>query len=189
MPDFDEDQIIVSSPEDMIQVITKKEYIINIDTPIEDACNYRQALHILRTATENDTIKVVLNTPGGFLTTAIAIANGLLHTKAKTTAEIVEACSAGMVVALSCDELSIVNHGYVMLHTLSGGAIGKQSDMKAQGDFLDAFAENLAKTVYQGFLTNAEIKNLLCGTEIWLDKKAVESRLRSWVPMRKRKIK
>lgn len=187
----DEDMITAPMMPDttIVQEVLTKEYIINIDDDVVEPCNYRKVLQTLRTASGTDTVRMIMNTGGGYLSSAGAITHYLLNTKATTIAEIHTACSAGAMIALNCDSITVANHGFMMLHTLSSGFSGKAVDIKNQSDFINKWNEDIAKLSYQGFLSSAEIIDLLNGTEFWLDKKAIDKRLKTWVPVRKRKTK
>ena len=63
-----------------------KEYIINLDSDIKEVSNYRKAFHAISTASPNDIVRVVLNTPGGLVDTAVQFHNVLLNTQARTIA-------------------------------------------------------------------------------------------------------
>lgn len=173
----------------LVQENSTKEYIINIDDIVQEAYRYRQAFQIMRNATERDTIRIILNTPGGYVSTAIQICSHLVKTKAATVAEVYEACSAGATIALHCDKIEIMPFGYMMIHSMSGGFSGKAADMKAHTDFIDKWNDDVMKTCYQGFLTDVEIKNIISGNELWLHKKVIDQKLKAWTPMRKRKVK
>ena len=185
------DDVLTIFPNDktLVQEYIHKEYIINLDATIEDSPNYRTAFQVFRNATVDDTIRIILNTPGGYVSAGIQIANAMLETRATVIAEIYEACSCGALIALHADVVLVKHFGLMMIHTLSSGGSGKQSELKASTDFFDKWNENMIKTVFAGFLTMAEMKLVIAGADMWLDKHEIEKRLKTWVPIRKRKAK
>lgn len=125
----DKDKIIIKN------IISKNEYIINIDTDILDPNEYREVFEILRLAKKEDKIILKINSMGGYIHTMIQWVNALLHTKAKTIAEIYTAYSAASVIALSCDELKFQHFCSMMIHNMSLDIGGKISDIEGYAKF------------------------------------------------------
>lgn len=78
MPTFDQQcEVIQSTYTDTYSV-----YDIILDEDIREPSYYRQALHTLRTANENDVVQIFLNNSGGQLDTAICFRNSIQECRA-----------------------------------------------------------------------------------------------------------
>ena len=117
--------IVASFEKNLVQTITHNEYIINIDYDIEPSYFYREAFLILRNAKSDDTIRLVINSYGGYLEPALQFYNLLLNTQAKTIAEIYAAYSSASIIALSCDNIITKDFCSMLIHSLSTGSDGK----------------------------------------------------------------
>lgn len=179
----DKDKIIIKN------IISKNEYIINIDTDILDPNEYREVFEILRLAKKEDKIILKINSMGGYIHTMIQWVNALLHTKAKTIAEIYTAYSAASVIALSCDELKFQHFCSMMIHNMSLDIGGKISDIEGYAKFAMSQDKDIADTIYMGFLTKDEIKKVNSGSEVWLDKNQCLSRIKNFKPIKQRLLK
>lgn len=162
------------------------EIYINIDDEIEEQKKNRDIFITIDQAEQDDIIYVILNTIGGRLSTMNQIVNHLLDTKAKTKAIIHEASSAGTGIALACDEIEVKKFGYVMFHNASGGACGKIHEIESRVDFIKGWTKEIFTSLYRGFLTDVELKQMFDGKDFYFNKDEIERRLVNWVPIRKR---
>lgn len=196
----DDSTIIELTGDDMINlgdlsddlVVTKtynfKEYVINLDSDIEKVSNYRKAFHVLNVAGPNDIVRVVLNTGGGYVDTALQFHNMLLNTQARTIAEVYNAASAGSLIMLSCDNIQMMQYSSVLIHTMSFGIGGKLGDIKAIADFTSVNNSSILTEVYKGFINDKEIEDIINGRDLWLTKEDCEKRFKHWTPIRARKL-
>lgn len=177
-----------SVKEGIVNTIKKShnEIIINIDDDIEGPSKYRDVYDVLYKADSKDTVTVVLNTPGGYLATQNQMVNCLLDTKAKTKAIIHEASSAGVGIALACDEVEVKKFGYMFIHNASGGAVGKLNEVIIRSDHFKTYWQSVMSELYRGFLTEVEIQQVFEGKDFYFHKDEIEKRLLNWIPMRKR---
>ena len=160
MTDLSDDLVVVKN-------YNFKEYIINLDSDIKEVSNYRKAFHAIATASPNDIVRVVLNTPGGLVDTAVQFHNVLLNTQARTIAEVYNAASAGSLIMLSCDNIALMRYSSVLVHTASFGIGGKLGDIQAIADFTSKHNKKMLTEVYKDFLTDEEITNLISGSDFW----------------------
>jgi ATP-dependent protease ClpP protease subunit len=181
----EKDELLLKVP----KVTTINNYIVNLDEDIEIPSHYRKVFEILRTATKDDTITFNINSPGGYLDTMIQFYENLLNTKAKTTANIYQACSAASVIALCCDEIVPSRFAYMMVHCMSSGVWGKISDIEGYASFAVKQDIDVANTIYSGFLTPAEIKLVSKGKEVWLNQREIQDRLKSYKTIKTRFLK
>lgn len=166
-----------------------REFIVNLDSEIKEVSQYRKAFHVLSTASPNDIVRVIINTPGGLVDTALQFHNMLLNTQARTIAEVYNAHSAGSMVMLSCDNIQMMRYSSVMIHSVSFGIGGKVGDVKAYADFTSDSNKAILDDIYAGFLSEKEIESIVNNKDIWLTKQQCEERLKTWVPIRARNSK
>lgn len=168
-------------------IIRSNIYRIYIDKDIDEPFNYRSICNVLNKASEKDIIRLIINTPGGYISSGIEICNYLQRTRAKTIAEVHVAYSAGSMITFHCDEIDVVTYGNMMIHNVSFGEFGKVSDVIARTDFEKDHVKNMTHKTYSNFLSSSEIDNVLLGQDIWLNENQIKQRLKKWKPMRDRK--
>lgn len=161
-------------------------YYINIDNEIAIAEKYRPAFNILRTAGPDDVVVLVLNTPGGLVSTTMQMYNYLLTTNATTVAEIHTAYSGGSILALACDNVHVAKFGSMMIHSISASSFGKIHELEGHVNFFNHFNEKAFRELYSGFLSAPEIKTILDGKDMWMMEDEILTRLKGWKPIRQR---
>lgn len=177
-----------SVKEGLVNYVNKSynEIIINIDDEVDSPSKYRGVYDALYKADSKDSVTVILNTPGGYLATQNQMVNCLLDTKAKTKAIIHEASSAGVGIALACDEVEVKKFGYMFIHNASTCAFGKVNEVTTRTDHLKTYWRTIMSELYRGFLTEVEIQQVFEGKDFYFHKDEIEKRLLNWIPMRKR---
>jgi len=190
---MDEEEISVDELINEDQVIIRKvistHYIINLDNTILDPSEYRSVFSILRDATEFDKITFIIDTDGGYATTMIQFFNYLLHTKAETTAEIYQACSAGAFIMCCVDTIILKDFCSIMFHQAYQDMTGSLAEIQDRVNFLDKQNKDITNTVYSGFLTKDEITKIHNGQEVWIDQKSGISRLKHFKSIKQRLLK
>ena len=160
------------------------EYIVNFDDEILAPNEYREVYELLRNANESDVIRLVINSWGGDAYTFVQLYNYLMRTRATTIAELHVAYSAGSMISLSCDIIEVQEFSSMMIHDLSSGSFGKMKEIVTYVDFMKKWGSELIDTIYDGFLTKSELKEVKKGQDIWLVKEDIEKKLKKWTPMR-----
>ena len=141
--------------------------------------DYVEWLDIIRSAGEQDTVKIYINSPGGNVDTAIQFMQVLKGTSAYVICSVEGACmSAATMIFLSADELEICDHALFMFHNYAGGAFGKGGEIYDQIQFERAWSRKLLESVYREFLTPVEITQMLDNKDIWLDSDEVRTRIK-----------
>ena len=149
---------------------------------VESPDNYIEWFDTIRHATENDIIKIYINSHGGDLTTAIQFMRVLTDTAALTMCSVEGACmSAATMIMLCCDSYEISPHSMFMFHNYSGGTVGKGGEMYDNIVFERKWSEGLLREVYEDFLTEDEIESMLNNRDLWLDGDDVLERLKAKV--------
>lgn len=140
-----------------------------ISNQIDEAFTYNELCYRLKHAPAEATVTLHLNTPGGYLHSAMMLVDAIKNAKAKTVAYLTgTVASAGTIIALSCDELIVSDHLSFMIHNYSGGISGKGHEMKAQQEFSDKNLNSAFNGFYAGFLTPEEMSNIIDGKDMWL---------------------
>ena len=140
--------------------------------------DYVEWYEIIRNATENDVIKIHINSPGGNLFTAVQFMRVMGESQARIIASVEGACmSAATMVFLSADGFEISEHSMFMFHNYSGGTIGKGGEMYDNIMYERKWSDKFMRSVYSGFLTDIEIKSMLENKDIWMDPEEVFKRL------------
>lgn len=149
---------------------------------ISDNKAYLKWFDVLQTASEDDLVVIHINCWGGDLFTAVQIVTQIKTCSAQVVCQIESSCcSAATIIALACDGLICYPHGYMMIHTSSGCAFGKQSDIKKEEEFYNPWLSNLFHEIYKDFLTKKEIEAVLDGKDMWLSANEVVDRFKKKV--------
>lgn len=155
-----------------------RKHIVYIDDEIGCASNYREVVSALLNAQETDVVEFVINTNGGDLQAALQIVEAINLSPASIRAMVLGNCySAGTIIAMNCPEVYISNSAEFMLHHASWGVQGAAHNVKAQNDFVFSQTSKLVTSLYEGFLSEKEIKELLSGKEFWFTAEEARSRM------------
>lgn len=153
-------------------------YDIFLDEEIRSPSYYRNAFQSLRTATENETVRLLISTPGGNLTSAIMFKNLIESCEADVIGVLEgEAYSAGSMILLSCPNIMVQPNTSLMCHSASFGSGGMVQQVRDHVDFTSRHAETVMEEVYKDFLSPQEFQDLKRGVEIWMDAEQVNKRL------------
>jgi len=154
-----------------------KNIKIYLTGAIEEPYTYNEMCYLLDTASEDTTVDIFLNTPGGIIDSAFMIANSISRSKAKVIAHLSgTVASAGTLISMACDELDLTPHLSFMIHNYSGGMAGKGHEMKARQKFTDDHLNDAFKSFYSGFLSEEEMDKVIEGTDLWMGTEEVTER-------------
>jgi ATP-dependent protease ClpP protease subunit len=163
--------LMPTSPRCIVREIQppRYQYEYAIDTPIGDLCVYDELINVLRSASENDFVLLLINSPGGDLHTAQVLIAEIEGSAAYTIAYVAgEASSAASMIALACNELYATDDSTWLLHDLSTGVGGKSSDIVAYVDHMKKLSERIIKKHYTDFLSEADMQQILSGRQLYL---------------------
>lgn len=170
-------------PEQQCQVLqetythVKTVYDIILDEDIREPSYYRDAFHVLRTAGEQDLIRLIVNSDGGHMSSAVAFRNAISEANCPVIAIIEGAChSSAAMISLSCDDIEVKPFSSNLNHNVSYGSAGSGSDIKAHVEFTSRQTEKFIREVYKNYLTPAEIEDILQGRQLWLDDEEMRNR-------------
>lgn len=114
-----------------------KERIIFLGEPIDDAVANTVIAQMLFLDAENskEDIKIYINSPGGSVTSAMALYDTMQHVKADVATICLGQAASAAAVLLACGakgkRFSLPN-ARVMIHQVMGGAEGQQKDVEIQ---------------------------------------------------------
>ena len=132
----------------------------------------------IRNASEADLIKIHINSSGGNLFTAVQLMRVMAESQANIIASVEGACmSAATMIFLAADGFEISENSMFMFHNYSGGTIGKGGEMYDNIMYERKWSDKFMRSVYDGFLTDVEIKSMLENKDIWMDSDEVFKRL------------
>lgn len=144
----------------------------------DDISMYSELLNVLKTANENDTVVIYINSEGGVLRMALQIANAMLSTQARVVTSLDgEACSAATIIFLAGHEYIVNPNCTFMIHFYSGGAWGKGHELEARVNAMGAHTSKLMKAFYDKILSEQELADVVSGRDIYMDSEELLTRL------------
>lgn len=139
-------------------------YLFEIGDPQE----YMDWFHVIRQATQNDTIELHINSGGGRLDTTLQLIRALSDTQAQVICSVEGACmSAATIIFLQGDILEISPYSEFMFHNYSSGAVGKGGEMYDRISFEKKSMKHMMKDAYEDILTKKEFSKMLDGKDIY----------------------
>ena len=164
------------------RVITKQAVNIHefyLSGDVEGSEEYIEWFDIIRSASQNDVIKIYINSPGGDMFTAIQFMRVLTDTEAQVIISVEGACMSAATMIFMCGhQYEISPHSVFMFHNYSGITVGKGGEMYEQISFEKKWFNKLVNNIYKDFLTEEEIKDIENGKDLWLDGDEVVIRLK-----------
>lgn len=151
--------------------------------------DYTDMIHRISAASENDTIFIHLNTPGGRLDTGVQIINAMQNSEAKIVTVLeAEAFSLGTLIFLAGDELVVNDHCMIMFHNFKGGVSGKGHEQLAQLDATIKWFTAIAREIYIPFLTEEEFDRIIKGEDLWMHSQEIRDRIDRMIAMYEKQI-
>lgn len=145
-------------------------YEFYISGAIDSPDNYIEWFDTIRHCKSDDVVKIYINSYGGDMFTGIQFMRVLSETEATVICSVEGACmSAATMIFLCADQFEVTPHSMFMFHNYSGGTFGKGGEMYGQIQHERKWSEALLKEIYEGFLTQDEIKSLLDNKDMWMD--------------------
>lgn len=145
---------------------------------VEAADEYTDWFEIIRNSTQNDIVRIHINSYGGDLFSAIQFMRVLAECEATIICSVEGACmSAATMIFLCADAFEVSEHSMFMFHNYSGGTFGKGGEMLDQLQHEREWSEKLLRQVYSDFLTDKEIDSMLNNKDLWMDGDEVIKRL------------
>jgi len=155
-----------------------------------DGGEYHDFVELAMALTSNDTITILGDSPGGYLSGALMIITALNSTEAQSTCVVTDqAASAMTIIALACDDLIMTEHSHFMIHAVAFGSGGKLHEIASHTEFTIRKSKDLLNKVYENFLTPDEIEQVIAGRDFYFDADETMLRWSYVVDARESKIK
>ena len=117
-----------------------------------------------------ENITLHINSPGGSVFSAVAIANTLKNHKAKVTANIDGlAASAATIITSACDTVRMPKNALFMIHNPITFAYGNNQEMQKTIEMLDKVKNSIIETYLNKTKTDKETLSELMDNETWMD--------------------
>lgn len=154
------------------------KYTIRLDRDVSEPEDFQEELATIRAANQTDVVHILINSAGGYLSTAKAFLNTLAQTDAHIITEIEgEACSAATLIFLAGHEYRVSDDATFMAHTSSYGYGGKESNVRQYVEHQAKANDRLLRKYYKHFLSDKEIDEVIEGKDIWMDADEIMERL------------
>jgi len=165
---------------------TVKTYYLVDD--IGEPSEYIEWFHEMRNARDSDVIRIIINSKGGELFSAVQFLQVLSETNAHIIVSVEGACmSAATLIFLAADEWELTNSALFLIHNYSGGAIGKGGEMYSDIVNKKAWTEKIFRDAYTDFLTEKELEELSNDKDLWFTTDQVMERLENRNKIREKK--
>ena len=117
-----------------------------------------------------ENITLHINSPGGSVFSAVAIANTLKNHKAKVTANIDGlAASAATIITSACDTVRMPKNALFMIHNPITFAYGNNQEMQKTVEMLDKVKNNIIETYLSKTKADKKTLSELMDNETWMD--------------------
>lgn len=131
----------------------------------------------MQQASETDTIKLLINSPGGRKDSTDSLRTAIRECAAPVIACLTgNVASAATAIALACDDIEVTEQLEFMVHNFTAGVGGKAHEIYAQVDFWKKEGWAWATETYGGFLTEDEMKIVLGGEDLYFNAEEVRER-------------
>jgi ATP-dependent protease ClpP protease subunit len=160
-----------SVPKFKIDMPVVNEMTLYLSTFQEDKVNLAALLHDIRSLKPGDTLKMVINSPGGLVNEGRAIINTITTTGVDIQTELVSQ-AASMAAIMFCvgHRRVIYENSSIMFHNFSGGFAGKGGEIEAYIKHTSKNLDSFFRSYIIG-LDEEEIKAMQKGEDFWFDAK------------------
>lgn len=168
--------------------VLSRMYEFYISGAIGSPEEYIRTFNTIRHATEDDIIKMYINSGGGDLFTAIQFLRVTSETPATVICSVEGlCCSAATLIFLNADIFEVTPNSVFMYHNYTSGTFGKGGEQYDQILHERKWSEALLNQVYKDFLSKEEITSLLANKDIWMTSDEVVERMQKRIETRKEK--
>lgn len=144
-------------------------YKVTINEQFQDVQQFEQLVDVLDNAQEGDIVHIRLSTIGGALHSIIPLINSMKNTEAFIHVHVEsDTASAGTMVMALAHSLYVNEYATIMYHNVQYGVGGHGGNVEAQVRHITATSKKLIRDLYDGLLTDEEIKRIEDGLELYL---------------------
>lgn len=159
--------------------LTKNIYSVYLTEHIGDSRHYRDLYNLLRQANHDDLFLFYMNNYGGLVHTGIEIINAMNASHASTISVLTgPVYSMAPLITLNADKVCVEPHSFMMFHDYSGGTRGKGHEQEAAIINDRPFFSELFSTITKKFLNTKEIRQVLQGKDLYLNRETIIDRLK-----------
>ncbi len=136
---------------------------------VEQSESYVQLLNYIISLKDRDVFRIYIDSEGGDVFSTLALLRAMRLSKAKTHVVVTGQCASSVTMLfLGADTFEVEPHCVFMFHNYSGERAGKGGELYDNIIFERKWSENLLKTMYEGFLSDCEISQILNNKDIWM---------------------
>ncbi|QYW06654.1 putative protease [Pseudomonas phage UAVern] len=169
----------------LVREETSRLYTIRLSRIIGEADDFEEEFQVLAAAGPQDVVRILINSDGGNVATALLLCKAIRECEAHTVAYIGFMCaSSATAIALACSEWEMDDNSSFMIHTATYGVYGKAQELKAQQKHMDKMINRFVENTYAGFLTAEEIAAVLDGKDYWMEGDELAQRLTAYADYR-----
>lgn len=144
-------------------------YKVTINEQFHDVQQFEQVVDALDNAQQGDIVHIRLSTIGGALHAIIPLINSMKNTEAFIHVHVEsDTASAGTMVMALAHSLYVNEYATIMYHNVQYSAGGHGGNVEAQVRHITASSKKLIRDLYNGLLTEEEIKRIEDGLELYL---------------------
>lgn len=156
-------------------------YSISIAEPIYEVYPYNDLLHVLITATEKDEVVIYLSSPGGSVSTGMAICNAIFNCRAMVRTVAVGIVASIAAVIWCCGKRKgMTPAATLMFHMPSGFSYGKTADIQEEAGHIQGYFKELLPMIAKDILTKEDFTEMVENRkDIFLPYHVVKRRLTS----------
>lgn len=144
-------------------------YKTTINEQFHDVQQFEQLVDALDNAQQGDIVHIRLSTIGGALHAIIPLINSMKNTEAFIHVHVEsDTASAGTMVMALAHSLYVNEYTTIMYHNVQYSAGGHGGNVEAQVRHITASSKKLIRDLYNGLLTEEEIKRIEDGLELYL---------------------
>lgn len=167
--------------------ILVNSYTVYMGESVKSPSQYSELIYTIENMEQHDTMRMVLNGPGGDAYTMIQLRNAMQ----KTQGHIVgvasgEVCSAHTMLFLSCHEFVAEDNLKLLAHNYSGIRGGKGYESHKSAEFDRKWSIQLMKDVYKDFLSPDELESLLKDEDFIFTAEEVNARCQDMISKQKK---
>lgn len=163
------------------QVVPVNIHHFYLTGTVDEPEKYTEMVQVMKTAEEHDTIYLYINSPGGYLSSAIQIISAMRNSPAQIITVLEgEAYSAGSLIFLAGHKLVVNGLTSFMIHKYSHGVVGKGSDVASQVSFSERYYDQICKNIYKDVLSEDEMERMQRGEDFWFTAGELVQRLRQY---------
>lgn len=145
-----------------------KEYTLCDE--IESFSEYKEFIEELGKATELDVVTLKIASSGGRIDVGRTIVEAIKKSKAIVTAEVISpSYSMASLIAISCDNLILNPHTFLMFHNYSSYSGGKGNALVQQVTNINELLLEFFTSICKPFLTPREIKLVANDKDVYIN--------------------